>query len=152
MLDKAGQSKWLGRAFLTREHAYPVNLLAHWKAGEKEPWLLATNLPSRRDTLRAYKRRPWIEEMFGDMKAHGFDLESTHLRHFLRLSRLTLAVALLYVWLVACGAQAIKNGQRHLVDRKDRRDRCIFQIGRRLIKRCLNNSLSISIRLCPNVW
>lgn len=152
VLDEPGQSKWLGRGFLTREHAYPVNLLAHWQAGEKEPWLLATNLPSRRETLRAYRRRPWIEEMFGDMKKHGFDLESTHLRHFLRLSRLTLAVALLYVWLVAYGARAIKNGQRHLVDRKDRRDRCIFQIGRRLIKRRLKNSLSISIRLCPNVW
>ena len=90
--------------------------------------------------------------MFGDMKKHGFDLESTHLRHFLRLSRLTLAVALLYVWLVAYGARAIKNGQRHLVDRKDRRDLCIFQIGWRLVKRRLVNSLSVSIPLCPNVW
>jgi hypothetical protein len=37
----------------------------------------------------------WIEEMFGDLKGHGFDLESTHLRYFLRLARLTLAVVLL---------------------------------------------------------
>jgi hypothetical protein len=152
VVDQPGQSTWLGRGFLTREHVYPVNLLAHWKTGEDEPWLLATNLPSQRDTLRAYRRRPWIEEMFGDMKRHGFDLESTHLRHFLRLSRLTLAVALLYVWLVAYGARAIKNGQRHLVDRKDRRDLCIFQIGWRLAKRRLVNSLSVSIQLCPNVW
>jgi hypothetical protein len=42
----------------------------------------------------------WIEEMFADFKGHGFDLESTQLRHFERLSRLTLAVAMLYVWLV----------------------------------------------------
>ncbi len=46
-------------------------------------------------TLSYYVRRMWIEEMFGDMKKHGFDLESTMLRHFLRLSRLTLAVVLL---------------------------------------------------------
>ena len=65
------------------------------------PLLLATNLTTRQATLRAYRRRPWIEETFGDMKKHGFDLESTHLCHFLRLSRLTLAVAVLYVWLVA---------------------------------------------------
>jgi len=32
------------------------------------------------------------------------DTESTHLVHFLRLSRLTLAVVLLYVWLVAEGS------------------------------------------------
>jgi len=152
VLDQPGESVWLGRGFLTHEHVYPVNLLAHWKKGEEVPWLLATNLATRRETLRAYRRRPWIEEMFGDLKAHGFDLENTHLRHFLRLSRLTLAVALLYLWLVAHGARGIKNGKRHLVDRKDRRDLCIFQIGWRLVKRRLINSLSISMRLCPSVW
>jgi hypothetical protein len=134
---------------LTSKHAHPTNLLAHWKRGEKEPWLLATNLPSRQKTLRAYRRRMWIEEMFGDLKRHGFDLESTHLRHFLRLSRLTLAVALLYVWLISTGSQAIKNGQRHWVDRAERRDLSIFQIGLRLIKRRLTNALSVSIRLRP---
>jgi len=36
----------------------------------------------------------WVEAMFGDLKKPGFDLESTMLRHFLRLSRLTLAVVL----------------------------------------------------------
>ena len=45
--------------------------------------------------MRLYRCRMWIEEMFGDMKKHGFDLEMTHLRHFLRLSRLTMAVCLL---------------------------------------------------------
>jgi len=152
VLDQPGQSKWLGRGFLTREHVYPVHLLAHWKRDEEAPWLLATNLTSKRATLRAYRHRPWIEEMFGDLKKHGFDLESTHLRHFLRLSRLTFAVALLYVWLVTCGTHAIKNGQRHLVDRKDRRDLCIFQIGWRLTKRRLLNALPLSINLCPRVW
>ena len=99
--------------------------------------------------MRAYRRRMWIEEMFGDLKGHGFDLESTHLRHFARLSRLTLAVALLYVWLVSTGARAIKNGQRHWVDRKDRRDLSIFRIGLRLTERRLINDLPISIPVRP---
>jgi len=60
--------------------------------------------------------------MFGDLKKHGFDLESTMLRHVPRLSRLTLAVALLYVWLLSIGSQTVQAGLRHLVDRKDRRD------------------------------
>jgi len=149
LIQKQGQSIWLGHGLLTFKHAYPVNLLAHWKIGEKEPWLLATNLPSRQATLRAYKRRMWIEEMFGDMKKNGFNLESTHLRHFLRLSRLTLAVALLYVWLVSTGARVIKNGKRYLVDRAERRDLSIFQIGLRSIERCLTNAFSFSIQLCP---
>jgi hypothetical protein len=149
LIHKPGQSIWLGRRLLTLKHAHPINLLAHWKKGEKEPWLLATNLLSQRATLGAYRRRMWIEEMFGDLKGNGFDLETTHLRHFLRLSRLTLAVVLLYVWLVSMGSKAIKDGKRRLVDRAERRDLSIFQIGLRSVERRLANALSISIRLGP---
>jgi hypothetical protein len=65
-----------------------------------------------------------------------------------RLSRLTLAVAILYVWLVSVGAHSIRSGLRHLVDRAERRDLCIFQIGLRSIERCLTNALHYNIRLC----
>jgi hypothetical protein len=147
-IQKPGQSFWLGTGYLARNHIFRVNLLVHWKRGEKEPWCLATNLPDKRMALRFYALRPWIEEMFGDFKKHGFDLERTKLCHFQRLSRLTLAVAILYVWLVSVGTQTIHSGDRHLVDRKDRRDLCIFQIGLRLIERCLTNALPIKIPLC----
>jgi hypothetical protein len=146
-VQQAGQSVWLGRGYLAESQIYPVNLLAHWKIGEKEPWCLATNLPDRQMTLIYYARRMWIEEMFGDFKKHGFDLESTMLRHFLRLSRLTLAVALLYVWLISVGGRTIRDGLRHLVDRVDRRDLSIFQIGLRFIERRLTNDLSFRIPL-----
>ena len=56
-----------------------------------------------------------------------------------RLSRLTLAVALLYVWLISVGTRTIRDGLRHLVDRNDRRDLSIFQIGLRFIERSLTN-------------
>jgi hypothetical protein len=79
----------------------------------------------------------WIEETFGDIKGNGFNLESTHLRNFLRLSRLTLAVFLLYVWLLAFGSKVIKSGKRRLVDRSNRRDYSIFRIGRNMIERCI---------------
>lgn len=147
-VEKAGCSIWLGKGWLTESNIYPVNLLVHWKIGEKEPWCLATNLPDRQMALQAYARRMWIEEMFGDMKKHGFDLESTMLRHADRLSRLTLAVALLYVWLVSTGTRTIRNGLRYLVDRRDRRDLSIFQIGLRFIDRQLLNSLPFHILLC----
>lgn len=148
---KAGQSTWLGKGYLSERGIYPVNLLAHWETGEDEPWCLATNLPDKHMTLQVYARRMWIEEMFGDLKKHGFDLESTMLRHFLRLSRLTLAVALLYVWLVSVGTQTIRAGLRHLVDRKERRDLCIFQIGLRFLERRFVNDLSFHIPVCRYV-
>ena len=149
LVEKSGQRFWSASALLTEQHAYSVNLLAYWKRGQKEPWLLATNLPTARDALRVYRRRMWIEEMFGDFKKHGFDLESTHLRHFLRLSRLTLVVALLYLWLVAFGSQIIKRGHRRLVDRVDRKDLSIFRIGLSMLERYLANAQALSIRLVP---
>jgi hypothetical protein len=147
-VEKPGQSVWLGAGYLTEKEIYPVNLLVHWETGEDEPWCLATNLPDRQMTLRYYARRMWIEEMFGDLKRHGFDLESTMLRHFLRLSRLTLAVVLLYVWMLSVGTQTVRAGLRHLVDRKERRDLSIFQIGLRFIERCLTNALPFKLSLC----
>ena len=147
-VEKAGNSVWLGHGYLTSKAIYPTNLLVHWQVGEDQAWCLATNLPDQQMALRFYSRRMWIEEMFGDFKKHGFDLESTMLRHFLRLSRLTLAVALLYVWLMSVGGRTVRNGLRHLVDRKDRRDLSVFQIGLRFIERSLTNAFSFRIPLC----
>lgn len=141
-----GQSLWLGRGLLTKQHQFATNLLAHWDDGEDEPWLLATNLTDRTTTLKAYAYRMWIEEMFGDFKSNGFDLEQTHLQHIARLSRLTLAVALLYTWLIDIGRKAIKNGLRNCVDRNERRDLSIFQIGLRLIEWRLTNSLDFAFQ------
>ncbi len=146
-IQRPGQSFWLGKAYLTRSEIYQVRLIIHWKIGEKEPWCLATNIPDKSIALRFYKRRMWIEEMFGDMKKHGFDLEGSMLHTFLRLSRLTLAVAFLYVWMISIGTRVIHRGMRHLVDRKDRRDLSIFQIGLRFIERRITNELFAPVSL-----
>jgi hypothetical protein len=145
LVSTPGQRIWLPNCQLTAKYAYPVNLLAYWKSGEQEPWFLATNLTCPKATLQAYRRRMWIEETFGDMKSNGFDLENTHLRSFLRLSRLTLAVTFLYVWLLAFGSKVNKSGRRRLVDRSDRRDYSIFRIGRNMIERCITNGLPFKI-------
>ena len=85
--------------------------------------------------------------MFGDMKKHGFDLESSMLRSFPRLSRLTLAVAFLYAWMISTGADAIHKRKRHLVDVKSRRDLSLFQIGMRIIERAITNATELRISL-----
>ena len=139
LVTEPGQCRWLTHVELTQAHRHPTHLLALWWPGEKKPWLIATDLPTAHQARLHYSRRMWIEEMFGDFKRHGFDLEATCLRHFQRLSRLTLAVSLLYVWLFACGTRAIKDGNRRLVDRNDRRDLSIFRIGLEFLTRCLTN-------------
>jgi hypothetical protein len=147
-VQRAGQRVWCPKAYLTQHDIHPVSALIHWQIGEKQPWCLSTNLPDATLTLRYYRRRMWTEEMFGDFKKHGFDLEHTMLRHASRLSRLTLAVVFLYVWLLSVGCRTIRAGLRHLVDRKDRRDLSIFQIGFRFIDRKLLSTLPISVILC----
>jgi len=149
LIKQGDAPRWCPAVTLTLEHKYSVHLLVLWKPGEKVPWRLATNLPTARAALRTYRRRMWIEEMFGDLKKHGFDLENTHLRHFMRLSRLTLAVAYLYYWLAAFGSQVIKAGQRRLIDRADRRDLSIFRIGMGMLERRLANAEPLRIRLVP---
>lgn len=149
LVAKPGDSCWLENVALTQQHAHTTNFLAFWKPGEKEPWLLATNLPTATVTKKRYRLRMGIEEMFGDFKGHGFDLECSRLGGFLSLSRLTLVVALLYYWLVVFGSQAIKHGKRYLVDRRDRRDLSVFRIGFDLLERCLLNAEPIFIRAVP---
>ncbi len=126
---RGGGVGWYPHAVLTRDSAYPTHLVTFWKSSFKEPWLLATNLPCPALALHLYSRRMWIEEMFGDIKDNGFDLEATHLRSADRLNRLTLAVCLLFVWLVALGVAITQLGLAALVDRKDRRDLSFFRRG-----------------------
>lgn len=132
-----GQPIWIGRLLLTKSSPYPTRLVLYWQKGEKKPWYLATNLLDARQVLRRYRRRMWIEEMFGDMKKHGFDLEASHLRHFLRLSRLTLAVCLLSLWLVALAEHVLTAGLTAEIDRSDRQDLSLFRLGWDFLERRL---------------
>ncbi len=86
--------------------------------------------------------------MFGDLKRHGFDLESTMLRTSEHLSRLTLVVAYLLDWLISSGANIIRMGLRPLVDRKDRRDLSLFQIGWRFNENRMLRSKPFPLTLC----
>jgi len=147
---RRGQPIWIGRLLLTKASPYPTCLVLYWQPGEDKPWFLATNLLDGRATLRLYRRRMWIEEMFGDMKKHGFDLEASHWRHFLRLSRLTLAVCLLYLWLVALAEHVLAFGLTAEIDRSDRCDLSIFRLGWDFLERRLALADPIPSVFVPN--
>lgn len=151
LVQQPKQVVWWEAAVLTHHWQASMSLLAYWGKGEKEPWLLATNLPEAQDVRQAYQRRMWIEGMFGDWKGHGFDVEATRLRHVRRLSRLVLAICLLYVWLLAAGQRALRAGQRSLVDRVDRRDLSLFRIGWSLIEKFLALQDEFTVRFYPLV-
>ena len=85
--------RWLGWIVLTHSHMQLTHIVIYWRRGERRPWFLATNQANVLAAVRLYRRRMWIEQMFADLKRHGFDLEGSHLRSFRRLSRLTLLAA-----------------------------------------------------------
>jgi hypothetical protein len=137
-IDLTGQGvQWFPHTLLTETTALPTHLLGYWQDGQPAPWWLATNLTDPDEVLALYRLRMWTEEMFGDLKGNGFDLEATHLRNLDKLNRLTLAVCLLYVSLVALGVELTKLGRAREVDRHDRRDLSFFRRGFDFLKRCL---------------
>lgn len=149
LLPQPGSRLWLPLVRFTKTHRFRTTLCASWQAGHDQPCFLTTNLPTERVTWQHYSRRMWIEEMFGDLKGHGFDLAASRLRDFRRLSRLTLAAALAYMWLMATGSSVVKRGLRYLVDRTDRRDLSLFQIGWEMFQRRRSNQQPLLFRLIP---
>ena len=133
---RPGMTLWCGTVLLNKSDMVLTGLVLHWARGEARPWFLATNAVSAQAAIILYRRRMWIEEMFGDLKGHGFDLEASQLRHFLRLSRLTLAVCWLYIWLVSLGQQVQLLRLSAWVDRTDRQDLSIFRLGWDYVERC----------------
>ena len=147
--SKKGKSYWFKGIALTQKHKYHCNLMVHWQKNCSEPWLIATNLQTAKETHKHYSWRMWIEALFGDCKSNGFDIEMTQLQTPTALNRLMLAIALLVVWLLAFGSRVVKQGQRHLVDRSDRRDLSFFRIGWDMIERCLANQTSYRVHFRP---
>jgi hypothetical protein len=145
-----GQTRTIGWVRLTCKHdAGWYFLVIHWAKGEDEPWFLVSDQPDTRQLIRRYRIRMWIEEMYGDMKRHGFDLEATHLADAERISRLVLAVCLTFVWLITLGSWVVKRGWRHLLDHKSRRDKSYFRLGWDWIERCLRLQEPVPIRFAP---
>lgn len=145
-----GQTRTVGWVRLTQKYnAGWFWLVLHWEKGEKEPWYLLADQPGTSALLRLYRIRMWTEEMYGDLKGHGFDLEATHLDDEARIERLVLGLCLTFGWLVALGSWVIKHGYRHFVDHKSRRDKSYFRIGWDWLARCLRLGDPFPFRFRP---
>jgi len=147
---KPGQTRYIGWVRLTQKHDVGwFWLILHWEKGEDQPWYLVSDCAGQRNLIRIYKTRMWVEEMYGDLKGHGFDLEATHLHDPQRISRLVLAVCITFVWFITLGNWAVKRGLRHLVDHKSRRDKSYFRIGWDWVERCLRLGDPIPLHFKP---
>jgi hypothetical protein len=125
-----GETRVIGWVRLTEKHNMGwFWLILHWDANEDEPWYLVSDQAGRRRILRMYEKRMWIEEMFGDEKEKGFNLEATHLRDKARLNRLVMGVCIAFVYFITLGSWLVKRGFRPLIDKKHRRDKSYFRLG-----------------------
>ena len=149
LISKRGDCRFIGEVKLAACHGYRTNLMLCWDKRYPEPWLLATNLTKPFLILRLYHRRAWVENMFGDLKDNGFDFERSALRHFLRLSRLTLAVCLLYVWFLAFGTDLVKLDLHKEVDRADHRNLSLFRIAWDYLQRVLQWAIPFDVTFEP---
>lgn len=102
---------------------------------DDEPWYLLSDLPAGRTILTRYVGRFSIEEMFRDFKEQGFRLEKTRLRDRERVARLVFCVCIAYVFALLLGEAVEARGLRRLVERANKRQMSLFQIGLRYLKR-----------------
>jgi hypothetical protein len=95
-----------GIAFKGRHRQLHCTLLACWEAGDKDPWLLLTDLPPAASTACWYGLRAWIEQGFKITKRAGWQWQRTQMTKPERAARLWLAVAVATLWLLSVGGEA----------------------------------------------
>jgi len=135
---KAGQVKHWENVRFTQAHQIPnLTMTAYWGEGEDEPLLLISNLPAREQPHLLYGKRYWVETLFGNCKSRGFQLTRTHMTTPAHIDRLILAIAIATCLVLGPGTHLIVIRQTDRVDRADRRDLSLFQIGWRWLYRLL---------------
>jgi hypothetical protein len=117
--------------------ALVTNVVAVWRTGDPEPWLLLTDLPAERRRCSEYRRRTWEEELLRDCKRLGLEWDLSRVRIPERVERLLVVLTLAQLWLIGLGQRVIRRGWRHQVDDRSRRTLSRFQLGLRWLKRQL---------------
>lgn len=112
-MTRRGQTAQLCDATLRPSRPVQTRLVGLWDRGQKEPWVLATDLPlSEREISRLYGLRFRIEETFRDQKDHRFGLALGSLRMTRadRLERLLLLAALVHFLAMLVGGAVRRAG------------------------------------------
>ena len=96
-----------------------------------------TNLSPSSQPHLIYDKRYWVETLFGNCKSRGFQLARTQMTTPVHIDRLILAIAIATCLALGLGTHLIVINQADQVDRTNRRDLSLFQIGLRGITRFL---------------
>jgi hypothetical protein len=135
---KPGQVKHWQIATFTELHQIPhLTMTVHWEKGVEEPLCLISNLTPDQQPHLIYEMRYWVETLFGNCKARGFQLARTHMTTPEHIDRLILGIAIATCLALSLGTHLIVINQADQVNRTDRRDWSLFQLGWRWLFRLL---------------
>lgn len=134
-----GQTVWLRRVLYRDEEPVEVNVVLTWRRRMKEAWTLVTDLDDPPHTIITYYgRRMQIEESFRDTKSvrWGFRFRHVRLSTCERYERLLMVLMLAYLFLMAVGAQAERDGRHRRLMANTVRHRTLswFTVGRVCIR------------------
>lgn len=101
-------TRWRGRGTALQKpgRQRECTLLALWEDGEKDPWLLLTELPPEASEAAWDGLRAWIEQGFKITKRAGWPWHRTRMRDPERAARRWLAVAGAPLWWLRVGGVA----------------------------------------------
>jgi len=123
--------RWYGAAQLFKRDGWlDLQISICWRLGEKQPWILVSDLPAGHARIATYRRRCLAEATYQDCKTRGWQLEATKLCELNRLNRLLLVVFLAVWWMQQAGMRVIRHGERRRYDRADRRELSVQRLGR----------------------
>ena len=94
---------WRGTGLACTRNQVACPLLARWEEGDKDPWLLLTDLPPAASDAVWDGLRAWMEQGFQMTKRAGWQWHRTRMRAPDRAARLWLAVAVATLWLLSVG-------------------------------------------------
>lgn len=135
---KPGQVKHWSLVAFTEAHQLPdLTMTVHWETGCDEPLCLISNLTPQQQPHLIYDKRYWVETLFGNCKSRGFQLARTQMTTPAHLDRLILGLAIATCLALGLGTHLIVINQADQVDRADRRDLSLFQLGWRWLYRLL---------------
>lgn len=132
-------------ASVTQAGYGPVHVICWHEPSHESPVLLVTNMALAEEAMHFYSYRFRIETLFSDQKSRGFHVHKSHISDPERLSRLLIATALGYLWMVYLGVVAIEKEYYKQFHRTGRIDLSLFQLGRRLLEYLLNQSMRILV-------
>jgi hypothetical protein len=135
LVPKPG-ARWCGAARLFKKAGWRMtNLVAYWKLGVREPWILITDLPPTLHRCNHYRKRMRQEQSFRDEKSHGFQWSQSRVRDPNHATRLPLVMAIAMTLLIRLGAQLIRSPHRTELERHNRHTFSVFQLALRFIHR-----------------